>query len=115
MFPEKLRTVGSNRLRRRTTGHKCDLVGEVAGPGTSRQYRAAILIAFTDDLEWSVLTNGPKNPFGVVRRGQAPRPIAVISHRQAHQLNWLVCWDENQKILMELTADMRITSVALAV
>ena len=104
MFSEKFRSIGGDRLRRRTRGHEGDLPGEVAGPGIPRQYRTALRIALTDDLQRSVLTDRSKNPFGVVRRRQAPGPIAVISHRQAHQLDRIVGRNENQKVLME-TAD----------
>ena len=115
MFPKKLRTIGGDRLRRRTRGHEGDLLGEVAGPGIPRQYRAALRIALTDNLQRSVFTDGSKNPFGVVRRRQTPGPIAVISHRQAHQLDRIVGRDENQKVLIEITTVMRVASVALAV
>src|SRR5271157_985700 len=115
MFPEKLRTINGDRLRRRTRGHEGDLLGEVTGPSIPRHYRAALRIVLTDDLQRCVFTDGSKNPFGVVRCRQTPGPITVISHRQAHQLNRLVGRDENQEILIEITTVMRVARVALAV
>ena len=115
VLPEKFRTIGGDRLRRRTGGHERDLSGEGAGPGIPRQYRGALRIALAHDLQRSVFTHRSKNPFSVIRRRQAPEPVAVISHRQAHQLDRIVGRYENQKVLIEITTDMRVASVALAV
>ena len=97
VLPKKFRAIGGDRLRRRTAGHERDLPGEGAGPGVPRQYRRALRIALAHDLQRSVFTHGSKNPFCVVRRRQAPEPIAVISQRQAHQFDRIVGRHENQR------------------
>ena len=59
--------------------------------------------------------NAAEHPFGVKRRRQTSRPLAVVAHRQAHQLDRIVARDEHQHILIQPATDMRVARVALTV
>src|SRR6476646_8678020 len=115
VFSKKLRAISGDRVDWRTTGREGDLLREITDPRIPRQYRAALWIAFTDDLTWSVFTDRPKNPFGVVRCRQTPWPIAIITYCQAHQLNRIVGCDENPKVLIQTVIVMCVTSIPLTV
>ena len=111
---EEFRAIRGHCLRRRAGGQEGDLAGEAAGPGVPGQDGTGLRIALADHLQRSVFANGAEHPFGIKSRRQAARPVAVVSHGEAHQLDRGVGRDEHQHILIQLTTDVGVASEALA-
>ena len=67
-----------------------------------------------DHLQRGVLADGAEHPFGIIRRRQAARPVAVVSQREAHELDRVVGRHEHQQVLIQLMTDVGVAREALA-